>query len=75
MTGETEDTAHLKPPKLSLKIISAELQRFWKISTGKQQGLLGQKFATMTKINMEEKLMKSEAVWMNCRKMNNRGQK
>lgn len=28
-----------------------------KISTGKQQGLLGQEFATMIKINVKEKLL------------------
>lgn len=57
VTGETEDTADLETPKLSLKIISAEHQRLLKISTGKQHGLLGQEFATMIKINVKEELL------------------
>lgn len=57
VTGETEDTAHLETSKLSLKIISAEHQRLWKISTGKEQGLLGQEFATVIKINVKENIL------------------
>lgn len=64
-TGETEDTAHLETPKSNLQITSAEHQRLWKISTGKQQGLLGQEFATMIKINVKELLVKSKGEVLN----------
>jgi len=57
VTGETEDTAHLETPKLSLKIISAEHQSLLQLSTGKQQSLQGQEFATIIKINVKEKLL------------------
>lgn len=61
MTGESEDTAHLETPKLSLKIISAKHQSLLQLSTGKQQSLQGQEFATIIKTNVKEKLLvKSE---------------
>lgn len=54
MTGETEDTAHLETPKLSLKIISVEHRSLLQLSTGKQQSLQGQEFATIIRINMKK---------------------
>lgn len=60
VTGETEDTAHLETPKLSLKITSAEHQSLLQLSSGKQQSLQGQEFTTIIKINVKEKLLKSK---------------
>lgn len=57
MTRETEDTACFETPKLSLKIISAEHQSLLQLSTGKQQCLQGQEFATIIKINVKENLL------------------
>lgn len=57
MWQEKLKTAHLKTPKLSLKIISAEHQSLLQLSTGKQQSLQGQEFATIIKINVKEKLL------------------